>query len=110
MTELETVETVVENRSAARTDLSWPVSMWLPEANRFYNGRTVNVAKGGVYISLPMSAPVRPGHIVEINFPRTTSLAQKKGQFARIKSGKVLRVQRDNITTDATIGIAVQFA
>jgi hypothetical protein len=110
MTALETVETVVENRSSARTELSWPVSMWLPDANRFFNGRTVNVAKGGVYISLPMSAPVRPGHIVEINFPRTTSLAQKKGQFARIKSGKVLRVQRDNITTDATIGVAVQFA
>jgi hypothetical protein len=113
MTALETVETVetsVENRSANRTDLSWPVSLWLPEANRFFNGRTVNVAKGGVYISLPMSAPVRPGHIVEINFPRTTALAEKKGQFARIKSGKVLRVQRESLTTDATIGVAVQFA
>jgi hypothetical protein len=107
---VETVETVVENRNASRTDLSWPVSLWLPDANRFFNGRTVNVAKGGVYISLPMSAPVRPGHIVEINFPRTTSLAEKKGQFARIKSGKVLRVLRENLTTDATIGVAVQFA
>lgn len=104
------VETLVENRRASRTDLSWPVSLWLPEANRFFNGRTVNVAKGGVYLSLPMSAPLRPGHVVEINFPRTMSLAEKKGQFARIKSGKILRVQRDGITTDATIGVAVQFA
>lgn len=104
------LETVVENRNANRTELSWPVSLWLPEANRFFNGKTVNVGKGGVYLSLPMSAPVRPGHIVEINFPRTTSLAEKKGQFARIKSGRILRVQRDSITTDATIGVAVQFA
>ena len=104
------VETLVENRRAFRTELSWPVSLWLPEANRFFNGTTVNVAKGGVYLSLPMTAPLRPGHIVEINFPRTTSLAQKKGQFARIKAGKVIRVQRDSITSDATIGVAIQFA
>ena len=104
------VETVVENRNANRTELSWPVSLWLPDANRFFNGRTVNVARGGVLLSLPMSVPVRPGHIVEINFPRTTNLAQKKGQFARIKSGKVLRVDRESITADATIGVAVQFA
>jgi len=103
-------ETLVENRRTTRTELSWPVSLWLPEANRFFNGKTINVAKGGVYLSLPMSSPIRPGHIVEINFPRTQSLAEKKGQFARIKSGKVVRVQRESITTDATIGVAIQFA
>jgi hypothetical protein len=83
--------------------------MWLPEANRFFNGKTVNVARGGVLLSMPMTAPVRPGNIVEINFPRTTSLARKKGQFARIKAGKVLRVNRDTLTADATICVAVQF-
>jgi hypothetical protein len=107
---LNAVETATENRVCSRTELSWPVSLWLPEANRFFNGRTINVAKGGVLLSLPMAAPVRPGHVVEINFPRTMSLAQKKGQFARIKTGKVLRVQRDSIASDATIGVAVQFA
>jgi hypothetical protein len=56
-----------------------------------------------------MAAPVKPGHVVEINFPRTVSLARKKGQFARIKSGRILRVERDSITSDATIGVAVQF-
>ncbi|MFA5291451.1 MAG: PilZ domain-containing protein [Phycisphaerae bacterium] len=106
----QTLETVVENRRFNRTQLSWPVSLWLPDANRFFNGKTVNVAKGGVLLSLPMAAPVRPGHVVEINFPRTMSLAQKKGQFARIKTGKVIRVQRESITSDATIGVAVQFA
>ena len=107
---VQTLETSVENRKFNRTDLSWPVSLWLPEANRFFNGRTINVAKGGVLLSLPMSVPIRPGHVVEINFPRTMSLAKKKGQFARIKSGKILRVERDSLTNDATIGVAVQFA
>ena len=107
---VQTLETSVENRQFNRTDLSWPVSLWLPEANRFFNGRTINVAKGGVLLSLPMSVPIRPGHVVEINFPRTMSLAKKKGQFARIKSGKILRVERDSLTNDATIGVAVQFA
>lgn len=106
----QTVEASVENRKAARTILSWPVSIWLPEANRFFNGRTINVAKGGVLLSMPMTAPIRPGHVVEINFPRTMNLAKKKGQFARIKAGKVLRVDREMITADATIGVAVQFA
>ena len=107
---VQTLETSVENRKFNRTDLSWPVSLWLPEANRFFNGRTINVAKGGVLLSLPMSVPIRPGHVVEINFPRTMSLAKKKGQFARIKSGKIMRVERDSLTNDATIGVAVQFA
>ena len=106
----QALETLVENRSANRTELSWPISLWLPEANRFFNGKTINVAKGGVLLSMPMTTPIRPGHIVEINFPRTMNLAKKKGQFARIKSGTVIRVQRDTITTDATIGVAVQFA
>ncbi len=106
----QTLETVIENRKCNRTELTWPVSLWLPEANRFFNGKTVNVAKGGVLLSLPMAAPVKPGHVVEINFPRTVSLARKKGQFARIKSGRVIRVERDSITSDATIGVAVQFA
>jgi hypothetical protein len=84
--------------------------MWMPEANRFFNGKTVNVAKGGVLLSMPMATPIRPGNVVEINFPRSMSLAKKKGQFARIKAGRVLRVDRDSLTTDATISVAVQFA
>jgi hypothetical protein len=108
--ETQAVETLVENRKSARTALSWPISLWLPEANRFFNGKTINVAKGGVLLSMPMTTPIRPGHVVEINFPRTMNLARKKGQFARIKSGKVIRVERDDLTSDATIGVAVQFA
>ncbi len=101
--------TLVEQRKEARSDLSWPVSVWLPEANRFFNGRSKNVSKGGAYLTMPMTAPVRPGHEVEINFPRTTSLAKQKGQYARIKCGKVLRVERASLLEDATIGLAVQF-
>ena len=106
----QVLETLVENRRASRTQLSWPISLWLPEANRFFNGKTINVAKGGVLLSMPMTTPIRPGHVVEINFPRTMNLAKQKGQFARIKSGTVIRVQRDTITADATIGVAVQFS
>jgi hypothetical protein len=110
LTENGTMETsVVEQRRDARSELAWPVSVWLPEANRFFNGRSVNVSKGGAYISVPMTTPIRPGHEVEINFPRTTSLARQKGQYARIKSGKVLRVERKNMFEGANIGLAVQF-
>jgi hypothetical protein len=104
------METVVEQRREVRTELSWPVSIWLPEANRFFNGRSANVSKIGAFVSVPMPAPFRMGHTVEINFPRTEALAFEKGGFARIKSGKVVRVERQNILKDGNIGIAIAFA
>jgi hypothetical protein len=103
------METLVEQRKNARTKLSWPVSLWLPEANRFFNGRSDNVSKTGVFITVPMTTPVRSGHTVELNFPRTVTLAEEKGQFARIKSGKVVRVERKNMLKNAKIGVAIAF-
>ncbi|MGH2271169.1 PilZ domain-containing protein [Anaerohalosphaeraceae bacterium U12dextr] len=101
--------TLIEQRRDVRSDLSWPVSIWLPEANRFFTGRSVNVSRGGAYISVPMTTPVRPGHEVEVNFPRTMSLARQKGQYARIKMGKILRVDRTEMLRNGSIGLAVQF-
>jgi hypothetical protein len=102
--------TVLEQRQDIRQDLSWPVSVWLPEANRFFNGKSVNVCKGGAFLSVPMTTPIHPGNEIEINFPRTTTLAKQKGQYARIKHAKVLRVDRNQLLTTGSIGIAVQFA
>ena len=102
-------ETKNELRRAERTDMSWPVSMWLPDASRFINARSVNISKGGAFVSLPANTPIRSGNVVEINFPRTHSLAKEKGQFARIKGAKVLRVDRGNLLKDATMAVAIEF-
>lgn len=99
----------MEQRTDARSDLSWPISVWLPEAGRFFNGKSVNISKGGVYLSVPMTMPVRVGHEVEINFPRTPSLAKQKGQYARIKHGKIVRVDRKSILDNGSLGLAIQF-
>jgi len=107
--EILIMETLIEQRKDIRTDLSWPVSIWLPEANRFFNGRSTNISKTGVFVSVPVTTPVRAGHAVEINFPRTAALAKQKGQFARIKNGKVVRVERNSIIKNAKIGVAIQF-
>jgi hypothetical protein len=107
--ETEDMEALLEQRKAGRTNLAWPVSVWVPEANRFFNGRSCNISKGGVLIRLPITVPIRPGHAVELNFPRTASLAREKGQFARIRSGKVIRVDRNSVLKDAEIGIGVAF-
>ncbi len=104
------METLVDQRREARTTLSWPVSIWLPEAGRFFSGRSANVSKAGAFVSVPIPAPFRTGHVVEINFPRTDALAQEKGSFARIKSGKVVRVERHNMLKDGNIGVAIAFA
>jgi hypothetical protein len=103
------METVLEQRKHNRTNLNWPVSVWLPEANRFFNGRSTNISKAGVLVSLPMTTPVRTGHTVEINFPRTNILATEKGQFARIKSGRVVRIERGSLLKKVSIAVAVQF-
>lgn len=103
------METLVEQREDMRTTLSWPVSVWLPGANRFFNGRSANVSKTGVFVSLPVTTPVRTGDLLEINFPRTMALAREKGGFARIKTGKVVRLERKNMLKDGHIGVAIQF-
>jgi len=103
------METLIEQRKESRTEIPWPVSVWLPEANRFFNGRSSNISKTGVFVVVPMTTPVRTGHIVEVNFPRTETLAKEKGSFARIKSGKVVRIERENLLSDAKIGFAIEF-
>lgn len=103
------METLIEQRKETRSSLSWPISVWVPGANRFFNGQSANISKTGVFIRIPMTTPVRLGHVVEINFPRTATLAKKKGQFARIKTGKVVRVDRKNVLKNAEIGVAVAF-
>ncbi|MCK4294663.1 MAG: PilZ domain-containing protein [Planctomycetes bacterium] len=103
------MEALVEQRKESRSTLSWPISIWLPQANRFFNGRSCNVSKTGVFVKLPLTTPVRLGHIVELNFPRTSILAKEKGQFARIKKGKVVRVDRKNVLDTAEIGVGIAF-
>ncbi|MBN2456266.1 MAG: PilZ domain-containing protein [Sedimentisphaerales bacterium] len=103
------METLVEQRREARTQLSWPVSLWVPEAHRFFNGRSSNVSKTGAYVTVPITTPIRTGNTVELNFPRTTSLASEKGQFARLKNGSVVRVERKQMLKDGSIGVAIAF-
>lgn len=103
------MEAIIEQRKESRTNLSWPVSVWVPQANRFFNGRSWNISKIGVFVTVPMTTPVQPGNTVEVNFPRTASLAKQKGQFARIKRGRVVRVERKDTFKDASIGVGIAF-
>ena len=103
------MQTSVEQRRESRTDLSWPVSVWLPDAGRFFNGQSANISKTGAFVCVPMTTPARRGSIVELNFPRTEALAKEKGQFARIRRGRVVRVDRRSTLADATIGLGIAF-
>ena len=103
------MQALIEQRKETRSNVSWPVSVWIPQANRFVVGRSCNVSKTGVFVTLPVTAPIRTGHSVELNFPRTETLAREKGQFARIKRGKVVRVDRRNLLEGAEIGVGISF-
>ena len=89
------MDTLVEQRTDTRTELSWPVSSWMPEASRFFNGRISNISKTGVFVSVPIATPVREGNVLEMHFPRTEALAKEKGNFARIKKGPAAVRPRD---------------
>ena len=103
------MQALIEQRKDSRSSVSWPVSVWMPQANRFFNGRSCNISRTGVFVTLPVTAPVQQGNTVELNFPRTEALAKEKGQFARIKSGKIVRVDRKNLLQKAEIGIGIAF-
>lgn len=103
------MDTLVEQRTETRTQINWPVSIWLPQANRFFNGYSDNISKSGAYVKLPMTTPIRQGTLIEVNFPRTMALAEEKGQFGRLKQGRVVRVDRKTMLRDAKVGVAVQF-
>ena len=103
------MQAMIEQRKDSRSNVSWPVSVWIPEANRFVIGRSCNISKTGVFVILPITAPVRTGRIVEVNFPRTEILAKEKGQFARIKSGRIVRVDRTSLLENAEIGVGIAF-
>lgn len=58
---------------------------------------------------MPLSTPAREGSVVELNFPRTDTLAQEKGQYARIKRGRIVRVDRRCTLDNASIGLGIAF-
>jgi len=103
------MQATTEQRKESRSTLTWPVSVWLPDANRFFNGRSCNVSKTGVFVKMPLTAPIKSGNIVELNFPRTDDLAKEKGQYARIKRGRVVRIERKNMLDTAEIGVGIAF-
>ena len=57
----------------------------------------------------PSVRPAHEGSIVELNFPRTDVLAEEKGQYARIKKGRVVRVDRRSTLDDASIALGIVF-
>lgn len=60
-------------------------------------------------LTLPLKTPLQPGQDVELNFPRTKSLAQDKGSFARIKNAKVVRIDRSDSLTSAAVRVGLSF-
>ena len=103
------MQATIEQRTENRNTVSWPVSVWMPDANRFFYGRSCNISRTGVFITLPVTTPIQTGHVVELNFPRTQALAKEKGQFARIKTGRVVRVDRKTLLENAEVGVGIAF-
>ena len=98
-----------EQRQAERWPVSWPVSVWHPQAGRFFNGRSINVSSDGALLTMPLRVPLREGQNLELNFPRSEGLAETKGGFARIKTARVIRVDRSDLISGAAVKVGLVF-
>jgi len=98
-----------EQRQSERWTVSWPVSVWHPQAGQFFNGHSINVSGKGALLTLPMRAPVCEGQDLELNFPRSEALAEDKGVFARIKKARVVRVDRGELLSSAVVKVGLVF-
>ncbi|MBN2131392.1 MAG: PilZ domain-containing protein [Sedimentisphaerales bacterium] len=99
----------VEQRRSQRRQTEWPVSVWHPRMGRFIHGRSVNVSEHGALLEVGPRTPVEAGQEVEVNFPREKELASEAGQSARIKSGKVVRVDRSVLMGGAAVRVGIEF-
>lgn len=98
-----------DQRASERSSVNWPVSIWHPKASKFFNGRSVNVSSVGALVTMPMKVPVCEGQELEVNFPRTESLAKDKGRFARIKTARVVWVDRSDSLKSTNINVGLKF-
>jgi hypothetical protein len=92
--------TLADRRQFHRNQIDWPVSVYVPRLAMFVNGRSVDVSQTGAKVSLPLSVPLQPGQLVELNFPRTSTLAKLAGSFSRIKTAMVVRIEDDSPKSD----------
>ena len=99
-----------EQRQAERSPVQWPVSVWHPQTSRFFNGCSVNISRLGALVTLPLRTPIHEGQSLELNFPRSETLAQNKGGCARIKPARVIRIDRSATLDSAAIKVGVEFS
>ena len=89
-----------EKRKSRRSNLSWPISVWVPRLNRFSNCNLKNISSGGCLAEKRISFGFKMGEIVEVNFPRTDRLAKLKGTYSRIKTAKVVRIKGNDVAVE----------
>ena len=99
--------TMADRRQFHRNQIDWPVSVYVPRLARFVNGRSVDVSQTGAKVSLPLSVPLAPGQLVELNFPRTSTLAKLAGSFSRIKTAMVVRIEDDSPKSEGSPTLAL---
>ena len=103
------METLIEQRKERRTKLSWPVSVWLPEADRFFNGRRANISKTGVLITVPISTPCPRGQHSGAELPGGRMYSPRKRAICPHQEGRVVRVDRRSTLNNASIALGIVF-
>jgi len=98
-----------DRRKNKRIILEIPISAWVPAANKFYNGRTLNVSRSGALIKCIRGLPIKPGDQIEINFALTRPKANVVVSFTRVMNCRVTRKFQQNIKQSGNFIFAVCF-
>lgn len=88
------MHSVIEEMGQEVSEVTWPVSVWFPDASRFFNGSSLKISKKGALVHLPQGTPITTKDESELNFPRTKALAKKFGQFGRLRGATVVNIEQ----------------
>lgn len=91
-------ESQAERREHPRHEMEWPACLWAPKIMCFFRVGILDISQSGIKVKTTQRLPLDEGDEVELNIPRgTTSLVERNGQWARIKRGRVVRIEADHL-------------
>jgi hypothetical protein len=97
----------VERRRGLRIRQARPVKVYEPVAGRYYGGETQDVSATGLRLALPVSAPLRPGRLLNIHVG-LSELGQSLACRRQMIPARVVWIDRSG-GTSGTLTAGVEF-
>ena len=84
-------QTNPERRRGLRIKQQRAVKVYEPRTSRYYPGQTADISAGGLRVSMPLSTPIIPGHVLCLHVAANCSFASRR----QMLEAKVIWMRRD---------------